>query len=160
MKALRDYLRTGVLAPFPPGMTADNAAQFGLMALFSNANLYSEALSTVVTAGTNSTLTPAQLLSGVVNLTSGASGGFTITLPSTTSIISAMGSTVPTNGTFAMPVSFMNNGTAQTGTVTIGDASTTLTGTATVATNTRRTFLLTVNTASTITLQNLGSIAL
>lgn len=160
LQRLYDFLRTRIIAPLPPGIVPDVAANFGLFGLWNNVNNYAESLSTVVTAGTNSTLTVAQLLSGVTNLTAGASGGFTITLPATSAIISGLGPTIKTDGSYAIPISFLNNAVGQTGTVTAGDASTTVTGTATVATSTRRLFLLTVNSPTTITLQNLGTISL
>jgi hypothetical protein len=158
--ALTRFLRLGVIYPLPGGITPDNAAAFGLFGLMSNLNNYSESLVALTTAGTNITLTAAQVLIGVTKLNTGASGGFTITLPSTSSIISALGTTVPTNGTYAEPISILNNNVGQTGTLTIGDSSTTLTGTMTVATNTRRVFLLTVLSASTISIENIGSLAL
>lgn len=144
----------------PPGTTPDNTGFGGLYGLAQNVNLASPVMTAITTAGTNTTLTTAQLLSGMVKLNTGASGGFTITLPSTATIIAAMGNTVPLDGTFAMILRIENNNTAQTGTVTAGDGSTTLTGTMTIATNTTRTFLLTVTAATTITIENLGSMAL
>lgn len=157
---IRDYLSVGVIAPFPPGMTPDKSANFGLEALHANVNNYAISSVAITTAGTNTTITPAQLIAGVTILNTGASGAFTITLPSTASIIAALGPTIPLDGSYAEEVSFLNNNIGQTGTVTVGDASTTLTGTATVATNTRRAYLLTVNSATTITIQNLGTAAL
>lgn len=160
MRNLSHYLRAGIIAPFPAGMTADKSAQFGLMALMSNVNNYAESLVSIATSGTNITLTASQVLLGVTRLTTGASGGFTITLPSTTSIISALGATIPTDGSYAEPISMMNDNIGQTGTLTIGDANTTLVGTMTVATNTRRLFLLTVLSPTTIQINNIGSVSL
>jgi hypothetical protein len=150
-----------LIAPLPPGITPDKSAEWGLFALISNLNNYSEAITAITTAGTNTTLTPAQLLIGVTKLNAGASGGFTITLPSTVSILAALGPTIPMDGTYAEPISILNNNVGQTGTVTAGDASTTLTGTMTVATNTRRVFMLTVLAGGiTIAIENIGSLAL
>ncbi len=67
----------------PAGMVPDSAALFGLMAMMGNVNAYSQTLATVATAGTNSTLTAAQALAGCVRFTTGASGGWTATLPTT-----------------------------------------------------------------------------
>jgi 2-keto-3-deoxy-galactonokinase len=64
------------------------------------------------------------------------------------------------DGTFSMWVRIKNDGVGQTGTVTVGDASTTLNGTATIATNTVRTYLLTVTSKTTLTLDNFGSSSL
>jgi hypothetical protein len=144
----------------PAGIVPDKSAAFGLFGLMANVNNYAEALTTLATSGTNINLTAAQFLNGIVRLTSGASGGFTITLPSTTLLIAALGPTIATDGSYAEPVSVMNDNIGQTGTLTAGDSSTTLTGTMTIATNTRRTFLLTVTAAGALTINNLGSIAL
>jgi len=133
---------------------------FGLLGFMSNTNNYSETISNVTTAGTNSTLTAAQLLSGALILAAGASGGFTITLPSTSAILSALGASIPTDGSFAMPLYIQNNNVGQTGTVTAGDASTTLSGTMTIATNTVRRFLMSVTSGSAITITNMGSLSL
>jgi hypothetical protein len=144
----------------PPGITADAQANWGLHGFMSNANNYSETKQTVTTAGTNTTLTATQALCGALFLNSGASGGFTITLPSTTALIAALGPSIATDGSYSEPLWITNNNVGQTGTVTAGDASTTLTGTMTIATNTTRKFLLTVTGPSTITIQNQGSLSL
>jgi hypothetical protein len=139
------------IAKIPAGVTADPAALFGLLALMSNVNAYAEGLSTIVTAGTNSTLTTAQLLSKNIVLTSGASGGFTITLPATSAIISALGPTIPTDGTFYFPLYISNQGVGQTGTLTAGDSSTTVSATeATLATNVSGKWMVQVATATTL----------
>lgn len=148
------------IVKIPPGITPDNQGSFGLIGLMSNLNNYSEATTPVTTAGTNTTLTPAQMLVGVTILNSGASGAFTITLPATSAIIGALGPTIPMDGSYSEPMNILNNGVGQTGTVTAGDASTTLTGTMTVATNTTRKFIMTVTSPTTITIQNCGSMAL
>jgi hypothetical protein len=162
-RAVEQMMQTGLIAAFPPGMTADNSAVFGLMALMQNLNSYAESPISVATSGTNVTLTGAQVIAGVTKLTTGASGGFTITLAATSAIITAMGNTIPLNGTYSEPVSFLNFNIGQTGTVTVGDASTTLNtngGASTIATNTRRAYFLTVASATTITLDNVGSLTL
>jgi len=144
----------------PPGITPDSSANWGLHALQSNVNNYSETKQNVTTAGTNSTLTAAQALCGALFLNSGASGGFTITLPATSALIAALGPTVPMDGSYSEPLWITNNNVGQTGTVTAGDASTTLTGTMTIATNTTRKFLLTVTSPTAVTIQNQGSLTL
>lgn len=145
------------IAKLPPGLTADSSANFGQFALTANVNNYAESTTPVTTAGTNTTLTPAQILAGMTILNSGASGAFTITLPSTVAIIAGLGPTVALDGSYAEPIHILNNGVGQTGTVTAGDSSTTLTGTMTCATNTTRKFILTVTSPTTITIQNCGS---
>ncbi len=160
MRSLLRFLRLPVLMPFPPGMVADKSAHFSLEGLHSNANAYCGGLTSIATAGTATVLTAAQSLQRVLRFTTGASGGFSITFPSTKAIIAAMGPTIPTDGSYGQPFSILNDGVAQTGTLTVGDASMTLTGTATILTDTRRDFFITVTSATTITVQNLGSAAI
>lgn len=148
-----------MLQKLPAGIVPDASADFAWFAFQSNANSYCGQLTTDATSGTAYTVANAAL-PRVLRLTSGASGGFTITLPTTAQIISAMGPTIPTDGTYGQMFAVLNDNVGQTGTLTAGDASTTITGTATIATNTRRDFFVTVNTASTITIQNLGSAAI
>jgi len=148
---MRKFLTLGVIAPMPGGITADGIADYGYFALLSNLNAYAEGLSTIVTAGTNSTLTTAQLLSKNIVLTSGASGGFTITLPATAAIISALGPTVPTDGSFYFPLYISNQGVGQTGTLTAGDSSTTVSATEnTLATNVSGKWMVQVATKTTL----------
>ncbi len=146
--------------PLPKGITPDASAGFGVFGALSNANNYSETYTSVTTAGTNSALTGFQALSGGLFLQSGASGGFTITLPSTTALLAQLGPTIPTDGSYSEPLWITNNGVGQTGTVTAGDSSTTLSGTMTIATNTTRKFLLNVTSPTTITIYNQGSLSL
>jgi hypothetical protein len=149
-----------MLFPLPPGMVADESANFGLIAGHVNANVYCGQLASAATAGTAFVATVAQALLRVLRLTTGASGGFTITLPATARIIDGMGPTILTDGTYGQPFSILNDGIGQTGTLTAGNASTTLVGTMTIATNTRRDFFLTVTGPLTISIQNLGSAAI
>lgn len=163
MNRLRRFLRLSVLKALPGGMTPDASALDGLVALMANANAYSENIFTpggLATSGTNFAVPIADLVRGVLRLTSGASGGFTITLPATSAIISGMGVTVPVDGSFSKRITIINENIGQIGTLTAGDASTTLTGTMTLATNTVREFLMTVTGLTTVTFQNLGSKAI
>ncbi len=154
------YFTLNIVFPVPSGLVADAQAQFGLMGLMSNVNAQGENEANVTTAGTNSTLTPAQAISGALLLAAGASAGFTITLPSTADIIAALGPTVPLDGTFSKILRIKNDNIGQTGTLTAGDVSTTVTGTATIATNTTRTFVLTVTNGSSLVIENLGTMNL
>lgn len=145
----------------PRGMVADKSAEFGLLALAANLNQFAPMpQASIATSGTNLNLTVAQLLASAIVLTSGASGGFTITLPSTASIIAGLGPTIPTDGSYGELLYVQNNGIGQTGTVTAGDASTTLTGTMTIANNTTRVFMLAVTGTGTLTITNVGSMSL
>lgn len=157
---MRGFLRLGTIWQIPPGVVPENTALFGLMAGMNNVNAYNGHLEVIASAGTNTLLTANQCRRRVLRLTSGASGGFTITLPSTAAILTALGSTILTDGNYGQPFSILNDGIGQTGTLTAGDASTTITGTATIATNTRRDFFLMVTGAGAITYFNIGSAAI
>lgn len=150
-----------IIVAQPRGMTPDKSSMWGLNALLANINQYAlMPQAAIVTAGTAVALTGPQLTAGVISLSAGASGAFTINLASTAAIMAALGPTIPTDGTYGEPIFVQNNGVGQTGTVTVGDASTTLTGTMTIATNTTRVFLLTVLSPTTISLTNIGSLTL
>jgi hypothetical protein len=137
-------------------MVPDNSAVFGLTRLLANVNNYSLALTSPINAGSGFTVTGAQFNQGVLNITA-ASGAFNITLPTTAALLGAMGPTVQTDGSYCEPFHVFNNGSGQTATLVAGDANTTVTGTATIATNTIREFLVTVNANGTITFQNFGT---
>lgn len=161
LKRLLTFLRAGIICPIPAGIVPENSGVFGLFRLMNNVNAYSLALTPPINAGAGFTITTAQFLQGILNITA-ASGGNNATLPTTAQLLSAIGNTIPLDGSWAEPFHVMNNGSGQTTTLVAGDANTTITGTATVATNTYREFLVTVNAANaagviTITIQNLGT---
>ena len=145
-----------------PGLVADAQANWGLHALQANVNNYSETYTTVAgTATTACALTAAQALSGGLFITTGSiTGGFTINLPSTAALLATLGPTIPTDGSYSEPMFITNSGTGQIGTLTIGDSSTTLSGTMTIANNTTRKFLVQVTSATTISIFNQGSMSL
>ena len=158
---LRSFLQPGILQRLPPGMVEDAAANFSLTALMRNANAAcTESVAVSTGSGTAATLTAAQSIQGAAIMASGASGDYTLTLPSTASIIAALGKTIPVDGSFSKPVWIKNDGVGHTATLTAGDASTTVVGTATIATNTTRLFILNVVTSTTITYPNFGSMSL
>ena len=155
------FFRMAIIKALPPGETADSSALFGLIAMQANLNAYAtREMQVITTAGTDSTLTAAQAHRSPIRLDAGASGGFTITLPSTAALLAALPKTIPVDGSYSKLVRIINNSVGQTGTLTAGDASTTITGTATVATATTRDFLMTVTSATTITYENTGSLTL
>ena len=156
---LREFFRPQVIFPVPTGMTGDVTGALGLLGFMQNANAYAEQLSSVATAGTNTTLIPSQLLSGVVQLNSGASGPFTITLPSTGSIISGLPSTIPMDGSYTEHVAFKNNLTGQPATLVAGDSGTNI-DVAVIGSNVTRFYLMRVLGSSTISLTNLGALPL
>jgi hypothetical protein len=153
----------GTIVQIPQGMAPDSTGALGLIGFMQNVN--SALLSTPPTiagaATTNLIVTTDALLAGTLIMTVGSiTGGFTITLPSTVSIIAAFGGATP-GGTLPLGwskrMSFLNSGIGQIGTVTAGDASTTVTGTATIATATGRDYIISLTTLTTLTLTNVGT---
>ncbi len=155
-----NFFGIGIIQPFPSGMTVDKSANFGIFGMWSNLNAYAKHSQAITTAGTNSTLTAAQAIANLLVMAAGASGGFTITLPSTAAIITALGPTIPTDSTFTKFIWIKNDTIGQTGTLTAGDASTTITGVATIATATSRLYALTVTGTGTVTYENVGTVSL
>lgn len=151
--------RLHILQPTPEGITPDSGALLGLNALMRNANHYALTRVDKTTAGTAQALTAQEFIRGAIILAAGASGGFTIDLPTGTALIAQLGVTVPKTGLYSQEIFIKNNNVGQTGTVTVasGDTTLTLTGTMTIATNTTRRFLLTVVSATAVTLENLGT---
>lgn len=155
---LMRWFSLAVIQSDPNALHPDNSTLFGYFGVRANLNAYaSRAIEAITTAGTAAVLSAAQAFASVVRLDSGASGDFTLTLPATTAIFAALPPTVPLDGTFSKIVAIANNNTTHTATLTAGDASTTITGTATIATNFIREYLMTITGPSTITYENLGT---
>lgn len=89
----------------------------------------------------------------VLALTGAQVGGVAATTPTAPLWIAAINNAVP-GDTYILRV--LNVGSGQTITFTANATGVTVTGTATIATNTWREFLITVATATTITAQNIG----
>ena len=161
MHKMREFFRIHAVPTIPSSFRqADLQSLFGIVGFLANLSTIQKKLTPLTTSGTNITLTAAQALSGMVTLATGASNDYTITLPSTAALIGALGNTVPLDGSFYMPISFVDGGTSHTGTLTHGDTSTTMSGTMTIATATRRDFILNVTGKTTITITNVGSATL
>ena len=142
------------------GITADNTALFGLFGQLQNLNaMVSEGIASISTGTGTAATVPATAFSyGCWDLAAGASGGFTLTLPTTAQIIAALPPTIPSDGQFLFDIDIINDAVGQTATITAGDASTTLLGNMTVANNTCRTVLFQVNVkAKTINVMNKGT---
>src|SRR5208282_2780543 len=164
---IRAFFSLPTIVPIVGGIVPDKSAVFGLLGAMQNINNYSEAVTSPINAGAGITLTITQFNQAIINVTA-ASGAANITLPGTNALIAGLSAgpiTIPTDGSYSEPFSLLNNGSGQTLTLVAGDASTTITGNATVATNTRRLFQMTVNAITpgvqpTITIRNLGSMGL
>lgn len=154
---IASFLRLRVIFPVPAGLAPDKVGMWGLIGLMANLNNYAENISAAISTTVAPTLTPAQLLAGFTQLSTGAGGGYNVTLPSTAAIIAALGPSIPTDGTYFQAVHIFNNNSGQTATLVAGDASTTITGNNTGATNTVRKLMLNVTSPTTITLTNVGT---
>ncbi len=161
------------IASLPAGMTGvDFSANFGLFGFWHNVNSFAGSRVDITTTTANTiALSAADTRNGwyVVSAAAGATAGWTLVLASTASIIGvfaplgrlqvAAGSSVTTQTVPFTKLMAVKNLHAQTATLTAGDASTTVTGTATIAQNTTRFFLMSFPTASTILVESLGLLA-
>ena len=77
-------------------------------------------------------------------MSGGASGGYTMTLPSTSAMLSALGPSVPQDGSFSKIITILPQGAAQTGTLVAGDAPTAIVGAAVIGSNVTRSYSMRV----------------
>jgi len=161
------------IASLPLGLTGvDPSANFGLFGLWHNVNNAAGSRVDVITTTANAiVLSAMDSRNGwiVVSSAAGATAGWTLTLASTADIISvfaplgrsqvAAGSLAATQTVPFTKLMGVKNLHAQTATLTAGDGSTTITGTATIAQNTTRLFIMTFPTATTILIESLGLLA-
>ncbi len=155
----KSFLRPAIVFPIPLGITPDKTGANGLFGLMQNMNKYAITPSSVASAGTAITLTAAQLVGGAVQVNTGASGGFTITTPTASGIVAELGDTVPLDGTFSKQIDIVNNNAGQTGTLTAG-TGVPLVGTLTIATDTKRSFIMRTMSSAAVTITNIGSLSL
>lgn len=155
---LLGLFRPAIMNDIPGGLVPDKTADLGNLGFMANANKYAAAMASYATTAAP-TITGADLVKGVVQLNTGAGGAYAINLDTTPNILTALGNTIPTAGNFWKPLFFVNNGSGQTGTVTAGDAMTTVIGTATVANNSTRMMMMRV-LGSTLQISNVGSLTL
>ena len=158
MKRLHDYFTLGTLGGLTGVQVPDKTSLFGVIGTLNNASAYCGHMETIVSTGTNNNISAAQIRRRVLRYTTGASGGFTLTLPTTSAIIASLGPTMIYDGTYGQEFNIMNDGTSQTATLTAGDASTTITGTATIANNITRRFFMMLTSSTTVTYFNIGTL--
>lgn len=157
---LSAFLRPAIIMPLPAGMQGvDPLGGAGLLPAFmNNANAYSLQAASYATTGNAVSIAAGDVVDGLIMLNAGATGGYAATLPSTDSILAALGASVPQDGSFTKIVVLMNNGSGQTATLTAGDGKTTIVGTATVANNVSRHYAMRVGLGSTLMFQNIGTL--
>lgn len=143
-------------------LTVDNTAAFGLMGKTHNLSRANnkDVIGAAIGSSTTPVLTAVQFIAFLWDLSGTPGGAWTLTTPTAAQIIAALPSTIPQDGTFNFLTWCMNDATAQTATVTAG-ANVTVLGTATVANNTNRLFMVNVNvSAGTVTMLNMGTMSL
>lgn len=143
----------------PAGMVADAFALYGLLGLQANIDSIDWDLNAIVSSALTLTLTGAQFYVNVIDYSGAPAGGVTVTTPTAAQIIAALPPSIPTNG-YNFPLFFINDGTGQTITVS-GGTNVNVSGNNTIATNTCRHFLVSVNVgAGTVTMVNMGTVSL
>lgn len=157
---ISSFLRPAIIMPLPSGQTPDPTGANAQIGFMQNANNYSQQMASYATTGNAVTVLPADVVDGILQMNTGASAGFTINLPATDQILGAMTGAVALDGSFTKIVRVVNNNAGQTGTLTAGDGKTTITGTATVATNASRDYAMRVGPGSTLNFTNLGVLTL
>jgi hypothetical protein len=147
----------GQIANVPAGIVPDNVGMYGLMGLIANLDgLDPDLIAVAGGAATAVTLTGVQMINMVVDFSSTASSGITVTTPTAAQIIAALPPTIPGAG-FNFLWVFMNDGTGQTVTLAGGSGVTVNAKTLTVLTDTARCFIVNTNVnAGTVTIVGIG----
>lgn len=154
------FFRPAIIMPMPSGQQGvDPLGGAGFPnAILANVNAYALSMGSYATT-TAPSISAADVVRGIIQLNAGAGAGYAATLPTTAQILGALGASVPQDGTFTKIVRIVNNASGQTATLTAGDAPTTITGTATIATSVCRDYAMRV-LASSISFTNIGSLTL
>lgn len=143
-------------------LVPDQSAVFGLVGRVENlrAIAIKDIVAVSIASSTTPVLTGAQFVQNLWDVSGSPGGAWTLTTPTAAQIIAALPNTIPQDGYFNFDINFMNDGTAQTATMTAG-ANVTVLGTATVANNTVRMYRVNVNVnAGTVTMLNIGTMSL
>lgn len=147
----------GNIAKIPGGVVPDNSGAWGLFGFMANMDaLDYDIVAVPIGAATTFTLTGAQIIAGLTDITGSPGSGVTLNTPTAAQIIAALPPTIPGDG-INMSIYIMNDGSGQTLTLTAG-TGVTIVGNATIATNTVRQFIMNVNVnAGTVTMLNIGT---
>lgn len=150
------------VASMPGKLVEDPAALFGSLANLSNLNAMknNDVMALALGTLTAFTIPQSQSGSGILDVGGSPGAGVALTTATALQIIANAPPVINRAGFYNFCFSILNDGTAQTITLTAG-VGVTLLGTMTIATNTRRLFVCNANVAlGTATIMNLGSIAL
>lgn len=166
MKFLDAFLRpavtnAGAVLALPQGMQGVDPKGGAGFAYALAQNVNANALDGMQSYATTTAVTfvVQDILNGIVQLNTGAGAGYTATLPTTAQILAALGPSVPQDGSFSRVFVIVNNNSGQTATLTAGDTPTSVVGTATIATNVTRLYVMRV-LASSLVFTNIGSLTL
>ena len=155
MKTILLKFRPAIVSPIPGGITPDATGMWGHFGLAQQVNAaLPNIITTLATQNTLIGLAPVQLISARLMIDGAQGGAVTLRTPSGPAIISFMGNSIPTDGTFASRVRVLNS-TTQTITVA-GSTGVTTAGTMTIADAAYRDFLVQPGSASTVVITNLG----
>lgn len=153
----------GNIFPVPAGYVADPVGANGLFGLMANLDAIDWDLIALVSSATTIVLTGAQFFNNVVDHTGAPAGGVGVTTPTAAQIIAGLQASGVVTGpltTYNFPWFYINDGLGQTVTLT-GGTGVTILGNNTMATNTNRHFLVSINVpAGTVTLVNMGTVSL
>lgn len=145
------------IQPVPAGIQPDNQGFAGFFGMLANLDAIDwDFLALIGGSATTITLTGAQFFQNVIDYSGSPAGAVTVTTPTATQIITAMPPTIPANG-YNFPWDFINDGSGQTVTL-VGGTNVTVQGTATIANNTCREYIIAVNVQlGTVNIINMGS---
>ena len=161
LNSVFSFLQPANVFNVPGGIVAESTGALGLIGMMQNLNNYAQDMASYATSGTTAVLISATDIATnpIIQLNTGASGGYVAQLPTTAQILGALTGTVPQDGTFSKIIRIVNNTSGQTATLTAGDTPTSIIGTATIANNVCRDYVMRV-LASSITFSNIGSLTL
>lgn len=164
-RLLRELFRPGVntttflgnVFRVPAGIVADNVGMWGLFGLMQNMDaLDYDIVAVPIGSSVAVTLTGAQLIAGITDISGSPGAGVAMTTPTAAQIIAALPNTIPGDG-INLSIYIMNDGTGQTITLS-GGTGVTINGTATIATNTCRQFIVNVNVNNAaVNMVNIGT---
>ncbi len=166
LSALLHFLRLPVVFAIPAGQQGiDATGANGLIGLMHGVNQVTPTLSSVASSGTSMTLiaqsgdvspSAGNAIAGFLMLNAGATGSLTLNMPSTSSIMSALGASIPQDGSYSEAMHIANN-SGVTATLTAGDANQATLGSMSITTGTVRKFILRVLNSSNLSITNYGT---
>jgi len=155
MKFILLKFRPAIISPLPGGIVPDKTGMWGHFGLAQQVNAaVPNSLTTLASQNTLISLAPVELISARLMIDGAQGSGVTLRTPSGPAIISFLGNSVATDGSFASRVRVLNSTTQ---TITVAGSTGVITrGTMTIADAAYRDFLVQPGSNSTVTITNLG----